>query len=91
MKTETTNNGERALNCFLDHKTKGWQYEAILIDTHLSNLSGLDVAKRIKTEKPDQKLVLVTTTSRECLSSDCLKTVGIRDNDILIMPFKMSN
>ena len=49
------------------------------MDTHLHNPSGLDIAKRIRSQKPNQKLVLVTTSPKENLQQECLKTAGILD------------
>ncbi len=88
--TEIANSGNDVIDCFIESKEKGRPYDAILLDTHLLNPSGLDVAKRIRSEKPDQKLVLVTTTPKENLPAECLKTAQIKDADILTMPFKLS-
>ena len=74
MNAEIANSGEKAMDCFFGSMKKNRPYDAIILDTHLSNPSGLDVAKRIRREKPDQKLVIVTTSPREYLSSECLKT-----------------
>lgn len=90
MRTDATNNGHEAIDRFLKSKEKGRPYDAIVLDTHLFGPSGLDVAKRIRSEKPDQKLVLVTTTPKEYLPAECLETAGIKDSDILTMPFKLS-
>jgi CheY-like chemotaxis protein len=56
----------------------------------LYNPSGLDVAKEIRSEKPDQKLVLVTTTPKEHLSEECLRITALKDTDVLTMPFKLA-
>lgn len=90
MSTEIANSGEKALNCFFVNKKEGKSYDAILLDTRLSNPSGLTIAKIIKQEKTDQKLVIVTTTPKEYLPKECLKSAGINEKDILTMPFKMS-
>ena len=90
MNADITSSGEKAIACFSDSMKKNKPYEAIILDTHLSNPSGLDVAKRIRREKPDQNLVLVTTTPKEYLPAECLETAGINDRDILIMPFKLT-
>jgi two-component system, OmpR family, response regulator len=90
MNIKTASSGEKALDCFLDSKKKDRPYDAIIVDTHLSNPSGLDVVKRIRNEKPDQKIVLVTTTPTEYLPAECLVTAGIKDRDILTMPFRMT-
>ena len=70
VKTNLAESGNKALNYFGDSKEKGRPYDAILLDTRSVNPSGLDVAKRIRSEKLDQKLVLVTTTPKENLSKD---------------------
>ncbi|HKU84266.1 MAG TPA: response regulator [Candidatus Nitrosocosmicus sp.] len=90
MSIKTANTGYETLEYFLDSMKKERPYNAIVLDTHLDNPSGLDVAKRIHSEKPDQKLVLVTTTPREHLPAESLKTAGIKDKDILTIPFKLS-
>jgi len=90
MKTQTASNGYEALECFFNSKGKGRQYDGIVVDTNLANPSGLDVVKRIRKEKPDQKLVVITTTPIEHLPAECLKTAEIKEKDILTMPFKLS-
>lgn len=90
INVDLASSGENAIDCFLDNIKNNRHYDAIVLDTHLSNPSGLDVAKRIRTEKPDQKIVLVTTSPKEYLPSECLETAGIKDSDILTIPFKMS-
>ena len=91
MGTETASSGQEALDYFLQSKEKWIPYKAILLDTHLYNPSGLDVAKRIRSENPDQKIVLVTTTPKQYLSEECLRTAAIKEKDILTMPFKLAN
>jgi two-component system, OmpR family, response regulator len=90
MSIKTANSGHETLDYFLDSKKNGRTYNAIVLDTHLDDPSGLDVAKRIHSENPDQKMVIVTTTPKEYLPVDCLKTAGIKDNEILTMPFNLS-
>ena len=90
IRTETANSGTKTLDLFLDSKDHGKPYDVIVLDTHIYNPSGLEVAKRIHSQMPDQKLVLVTTTPKEYLSKECLKAAGIKDTDIPPMPFKLS-
>ena len=90
MKSETANSGDKAIDCFHDRTTLNEPYGTIIVDTHLPNPSGLDVVKRIRSEKPDQKMILVTTTPKDHLPSECLKTAGIKDSEILTMPFKLT-
>ena len=90
MKTETAANGQEAIEQFLKSKENKRPYNAIVLDTHLHNPSGLDVAKKIRSEKPDQKVVVVTTTPRKYLPEECLKNAGLEDKDILLIPFNLS-
>jgi len=90
MSIKTANTGHKTLEYFLDSMKKERPYNAIVLDTHLDNPSGLDIAKRIHSEKPEQTLVLVTTTPKEYLPAESLKAAGIKDKDILTMPFKLS-
>ena len=90
IKPDIASSGEKALDCFFDSKKKDRPYDAIILDTHLRNPSGLDVVKGIRNEKPDQKIVLVTTTPKEYLPAEYLVTAGIKDRDILTMPFRMT-
>ena len=90
MTTETANSGGIALDCFLIAKRRKDNIDAIVLDTHIVYPRGLEAAKRICFEDPDQKLVIFTTTPYHYLPKDCLKTAGIKDKDDLAMPFRMS-
>lgn len=82
--------GHQAIKHFLKSVENKRPYDAIILDTHLYNPSGLAVAKRIHSEKPDQQIVLVTTTPIEKLKQECLKIAGLGEKDILTMPFRLS-
>ena len=80
INTEIAYSGEKAIDCFFDSRKKDKPYDAILLDTHLLDPSGLDVAKKIRSEKPDQKLVIVTTTPKEYLPSEFIITEEPKDD-----------
>ena len=65
LKSESANSGDQAIDCFHDRTTLNKPYETIIVDTHLPNPSGFDVVKRIRSEKPYQKMILITTTPKE--------------------------
>jgi hypothetical protein len=90
MKAILANNGCDALNFFNEGEDKRSPFKAILLNTHLLAPTGFEVAKRIHISKPDQRLILMTTTPIEDLSKDCLQTAGIEYNEILLIPFKLS-
>ena len=48
INTEIAYSGEKAIDCFFDSRKKDKPYDAILLDTHLLDPSGLDVAKKNK-------------------------------------------
>lgn len=90
MTAISASSGDDALNFFIDSEKQGRPLDVIVLDTHLINPSGLDIAKRVRKRKPDQRVVLVTTTPKENLPVECLKTARIDDKDILTIPFKLS-
>ncbi len=90
IKIQTAGSGQEAIEQFLNSEANQRPYDVIVLDTHLQNPSGLDIAKRIRSQKPDQRVVLITTTPKENLQQECLKTAGIKDRDILTIPFSMS-
>ena len=90
-KTETARSGHEAIEQFLNSEKNERPYDVIVLDTHLLNPSGLDIAKRIRSQKPNQKLVLITTSPKEYLPSECLEIAGINDRDILTMSFRMTH
>jgi two-component system, OmpR family, response regulator len=90
VKTETATSGQEAIEQFLKSKENKRPYNAIVLDTHLQNPSGLDVAKKIRSEKPDQKVVIITTMPRKYLPEEYLKNARIEDKYILSIPFNLS-
>lgn len=67
-------------------------FDVVLVDTHLKDLSGIEVAKKILEERPDQHIILTTTTidpRRICdhLQSDSFDVSRV---DILVKPFIFS-
>jgi two-component system, OmpR family, response regulator len=90
VKTETATSGQEAIEQFLKSKENKRPYNAIVLDTHLQNPSGLDVAKKIRSEKPDQKVVIITTMPRKYLPEEYLKNARIEHKYILSIPFNLS-
>jgi two-component system, OmpR family, response regulator len=90
VKTETATSGQEAIEQFLKSKENKRPYNAIVLDTHLQNPSGLDVAKKIRSEKPDQKVVIITTMPRKYLPEEYLKNARIENKYTLSIPFNLS-
>ena len=86
----TADDGDKAISIFQEDKNQGRNYDVVLIDTHLKGRLGLDVAKKIYSKSPNQRIVLLTTYMREELSQAALDSAAINDKDILVMPFKLA-
>mgnify|MGYP003575013755 FL=1 len=81
-------NGKQLLE-FIEN-TRNFNYELIILDTHLSDMDGVDVAKKIHDKKPEQRIVLTTTFDCNRISK-MVKGLGIQHEDILQKPFLFSN
>jgi CheY-like chemotaxis protein len=66
-------------------------FEVVIIDTHLqdSHSSAIELAKTIKNTKPDQRIVLTTTSPLTEISSN-VTSIGIDKEDVLVKPFTLS-
>ena len=66
-------------------------FEVVIIDTHLqdSDSSALELAETIKITKPDQRIVLTTTSPLTEISSK-VTSIGIDKEDVLVKPFALS-
>jgi len=73
----TTTSGEEALQ-----KLAEAEPDLILIDYLLPGLNGIEIAKRIKTERPDVKIALVTAYAEELLSMESLPSL-LRDAHVI--------
>lgn len=91
IKSATVADSESALDVFLEKENKGRPYDVIVLDTHLKGLGGLGLAKMIHDLRPTQRIIMVTTTPTEYLPKNILKSAMIGEEDILTMPFKLSD
>ncbi len=55
MKVDTAVNGDDAIE-----KTKGKQFDAIILDLVMPGINGIEILKRIKSENPDMDIILLT-------------------------------
>lgn len=66
-------------------------FDIIILDTHLSGtIKTSDIAKEIYRIKPNQRIVL-TTTDPLYRTSIGTESFGVRRQDVLIKPFRLSN
>jgi DNA-binding response OmpR family regulator len=64
--------------------TKG--FDLIILDTHLKDISGIEVARKIKQRLPDQWIIITSTTA----SVSEMGSFGLSKDDILQKPFSFS-
>ncbi|MDN5869088.1 MAG: response regulator [Candidatus Nitrosocosmicus sp.] len=91
VRSATVADGEAALDVFLEKENKGRPYDAVVLDTHLKGLGGLELARMIHAIKPTQRIILITTNPMEHLPKNVLKSAMIDEDDILTMPFRLSD
>lgn len=91
IESVTVDDGDKAVETFLQSKNKGKHYDAVVIDTHLKGTLGLEAAKKIRENDRSQRIILLTTTLKEQLSKEKLQSTAIEERDILVKPFKLSN
>ncbi|MBA3977781.1 MAG: response regulator [Nitrosopumilus sp.] len=89
LKAETVNSGEARLN-HLFKNPNNYNFDTIIINTHLFDISGLDIAKEIHKNNPKQRIVIVSTSIREHLPKEQLDFAGIGCEYVLNIPFRFS-
>lgn len=89
--SETADDGNKALDTYFHSKENGRDYDAVVLDTHLNDVACFEVAKKIRDKDQNQRIILITTSLKKQLPKDTLKATSIKEKDILVMPFKLSN
>lgn len=90
IESVTVDDGDKAVETFIQSKNQGKNYDAVVLNTHLKGKKGLDAAKKIRENDHSQRIILLTTSMKEHLSKEKLKSTAIEEKDILVMPFKLS-
>ena len=57
-------------------------YDIFIVDTHLKDISGFEVARKIRERLPHKKIILTTTYSLDNISS-VIDSIGIKSQDVL--------
>jgi CheY-like chemotaxis protein len=65
-------------------------YDLIIIDTHLRDLSGLEVARKIRDILPHKRIILTTTYSLDNISN-IINSIGIKPEDVVLKPFNFAD
>ncbi|MGZ5547445.1 MAG: response regulator, partial [Nitrososphaeraceae archaeon] len=64
-------------------------YDIIILDTHLHDISGFEVARKIRNRLPHKRIILTTTYSLDSISN-MIYSIGIKSQDVLFKPFSFS-
>ena len=86
-------NGNKCLEVvFSDTKTMitNKDYDIIIIDTHLHDISGFEVARKIRDRLPHKRIILTTTYSLENISN-IIDSIGVKSQDVILKPFNFSD
>jgi CheY-like chemotaxis protein len=70
--------GSSCLNCVFNGSDSG--FDAIVVDAQFGDMSGLEIARKIKATLPEQKIIVTTT------SLDCEKEAGV---NMITKPFSL--
>ena len=88
---DVVRNGDKVLQYFIDNESsKKKKYDVVLLDTHLGNTSGLIVANNIRKMNLHQRIMIMSTTPKEQLPNELLKSAKVHDADVFTKPFRLS-
>ena len=87
-------NGNKCLEILLsntaeDDNDNDNDYDIIILDTHLPDISGFEVARKIRDRLPHKKIILTTTHSLDNISN-IIDSIGIKSEDVILKPFNFS-
>jgi CheY-like chemotaxis protein len=85
-------NGNRCLEHLFsntDGNNNDNDYDIIILDTHLRDISGFEVARKIRTKLPNQKIILTTTYPLNNIKN-IIDSIGIKNEDVILKPFTFS-
>ncbi|MGE0243886.1 MAG: response regulator, partial [Nitrososphaeraceae archaeon] len=91
IKVTIVGNGRKCVDYLLDSKDKGEneQFDMIIVDSHLPDMDGIEVIKKIRKEIPNQRIIFTTTNSFSEIKN-IIDLFGINKNDILLKPFSFT-
>jgi two-component system, OmpR family, response regulator len=85
-------NGNKCLEIVFSNKddNNDNDYDIIILDTHLRDISGFEVARKIRNRLPHKRIILTTTYSLDN-TSNTIDSIGIKNQDMLFKPFSYSD
>ena len=86
-------NGNKCLEILLsniseEHNNNN-NYDIIILGTHLPDISGFEVARKIRDRLPHKRIILTTTYTSDNISN-MLYSIGIKSEDVILKPFLFS-
>ena len=60
-----------------------------MLDTHLHDISGFEVARKIHDKLPHKRIILTTTYSLDNISK-IIDSIGIKSEEVILKPFNFS-
>ena len=83
-------NGNKCLEIiFAENVDNNNDYDIIIIDTHLRDISGFEVARKIHDKLPHKRIILTTTFSLDHINN-MIESIGIKSEDVILKPFFFS-
>ena len=84
-------NGNKCLEIiFSDTNDNNNNYDVIILDTHLRDISGFEVARKIRNRLPHKRIILTTTNSLDNISN-IIDSIGLKSQDVILKPFSYSD
>ena len=65
-------------------------YDIFIVDTHLRDISGFEVARKIRNRLPHKRIILTTTSSLDNISN-MIESIGIKSQNVILKPFSYSD
>jgi CheY-like chemotaxis protein len=88
---EIVDGGKACLNRLYGNTENNTNFDVVIINTHLSDAPGLDIAKEIHKKNPGQRIVITTTILTERLPREQLDSAGVDREYVLTIPFRFSD
>jgi DNA-binding response OmpR family regulator len=93
LDVKVIHDGNKCLEIIHSNKEDNYEnndYDIFIVDTHLHDISGFEVARKIRDRLPHKKIILTTTYSLDNISS-MIDSIGINIQDVLFKPFSYSD
>ena len=84
---EIVDNGIKCLEYVFSQKVK--EFDIIILDTHIHDISRFEVARKIRDKLPNKKILLTTTYSLNNIRN-IIDSIGIKSEEVVLKPFRFS-